>query len=95
MSIDNRSKMVSFRLTEEEYERFRDLCYAKGIPSVSEMARSAISALLSDADITDIRALTRRVGELEAPAERTRDGTAGLPASGHLQGAQAAVSASN
>lgn len=38
--------MISFRLTAEEYDRIRELCFTHGIRSVSEMARSAVNRLL-------------------------------------------------
>ncbi len=49
MAIDSRSRMVSFRLTEEEYERFRRVCMSRGLRNVSELVRVAISRLMSDA----------------------------------------------
>lgn len=39
--------MISFRLTVEEYDRFRQLCSTCGTRSVSELARTAINALLN------------------------------------------------
>lgn len=40
--------MVSFRLTPEEHARFRELCLAHGLPSVSAMARAAIKMMFGD-----------------------------------------------
>jgi hypothetical protein len=58
--------MISFRLTAEEYERFRELCYTHGIRSVSEMARSAINMMLSQPSRAPQEALETRVSELES-----------------------------
>ncbi len=66
MSLESRSRMISFRLTAEEYERFRELCYTHGIRSVSEMARSAINMMLSQPSRAPQEALETRVSELES-----------------------------
>ena len=57
--------MISFRLTAEEYERFRELCFTNGIRSVSEMARAAINLLLQQPARAPQEALEGRVSELE------------------------------
>ena len=58
--------MISFRLTAEEYDRFRELCYSNGIRSVSEMARAAINMMLSQPARAPQEALEARVAELES-----------------------------
>jgi hypothetical protein len=58
--------MISFRLTAEEYDRFRELCYSNGIGSVSEMARAAINLMLSQPARAPREALETRVSELES-----------------------------
>jgi hypothetical protein len=58
--------MISFRLTAEEYDRFRELCYSHGIRSVSEMARTAINMMLSQPSRGPQEALETRVSELES-----------------------------
>jgi hypothetical protein len=65
MSVESRSRMISFRLTAEEYNRFRELCFAHGIRSVSEMARAAINMLLQDPAQAPQQSLESRVAELE------------------------------
>jgi hypothetical protein len=42
-----RSKMVSFRLSPEEYSRFREVCAVKGIRSISDLARVAMMTIAS------------------------------------------------
>lgn len=66
MSIESRSRMISFRLTAEEYDRFRELCSTNGIKSVSEMARAAINMMLSQPARAPQGALEARVSELES-----------------------------
>lgn len=46
MSLESRSRMISFRLTDEEYERFRRLCLSRGLRNVSELVRTAVNQML-------------------------------------------------
>jgi hypothetical protein len=57
--------MISFRLTSEEYQRFRELCFTNGIRSVSEMARAAINLLLQQPGRAPQEAIESRVADLE------------------------------
>lgn len=61
--------MVSFRLTTEEYNRFRQMCFANGIKNVSEMARAAIHLLLQQPRPVPEERLESRVSELETRFE--------------------------
>lgn len=63
--IESRSRMISFRLTAEEYEKFRDLCFTHGVGSISEMARAAINLLLQQPARAPQETLEYRVTELE------------------------------
>jgi hypothetical protein len=58
--------MISFRLTQDEYEKFRRVCFTHGIKSVSEMARAAINLLLQEPSRAPNEAIESRVAELEA-----------------------------
>ena len=62
--------MLTFRVSEEEYERFHEICYSKGIRNVSEMARTAINVLLQQPDRIAEESLETRVNELEARLHR-------------------------
>lgn len=66
MSPESRSRMISFRLTADEYDRVRELCYSNGIRSVSEMARAAINMMLSKPNLAPHEALEIRVTDLES-----------------------------
>lgn len=57
--------MISFRLTAEEYDRFHDLCAACGTRSVSELARTAINALLKQPADVPRESLECQVAALE------------------------------
>lgn len=68
MPIKARSKMISFRLSAEEYDHFRELCYAQGVRTVSELARAAVNRLIHNPDPVHAtaEALETRVTNLEA-----------------------------
>ncbi len=57
--------MISFRLSAEEYDRFRELCFAQGLRSVSEMARAAINMLLQHPARAPQQSIEARVAEIE------------------------------
>ena len=59
------SKLVTFRLSEDEYSRVRDLCFSKGIRNVSEMARTAINMLLTQPDRIEEQSIAARMNELD------------------------------
>jgi hypothetical protein len=40
--LKRRTKLVSFRLSDEEYERVQGACIAEGARSISEFARAAL-----------------------------------------------------
>ncbi len=65
MALDSRSKMISFRLSAEEYEKIRDLCFRQGIQSVSEMARAGLNLLLEQPERAPSESLELRMRELE------------------------------
>jgi hypothetical protein len=45
----SRKRLVTFRLTTEEYEALRGLCISKGVRSISELTRDAVlQQLLGD-----------------------------------------------
>jgi hypothetical protein len=64
--------MVSFRLTADEYDRFRELCSNCGTRSVSELARAAINSLLKQSAQIPRDALESRVSELEGRVNMLR-----------------------
>ena len=60
-----RTKMISFRLTAEEYDRFQQLCANSGARNVSELARTAINAILKQPLQVPREALEYQVAALE------------------------------
>jgi Arc/MetJ-type ribon-helix-helix transcriptional regulator len=45
MFTEPRSRMISFRLTPQEYDRFFELCTSCGLRSVSELVRAAVNLM--------------------------------------------------
>jgi chromosome segregation ATPase len=60
--VDRRSKMVSFRLSWEEYKAYREACAAAGVRSLSELARAAMQNLITSR--SNGNSLDDQVGEL-------------------------------
>ncbi len=74
--LKRRSKMVSFRLSEEEYEGLKHICIAVGARSLSDIARDAVQRLLgnsteatSEGDV-GLRRLHERVDALASEVKR-------------------------
>lgn len=44
-SAEQLNRMISFRLSADEYDRCRQICLERGIASVSEIARVALGLL--------------------------------------------------
>jgi hypothetical protein len=65
MALDSKNRMISFRLSEEEFDRFRAICFNYGVRSVSELARTAINKLLEEPGRAPEESLANRVAELE------------------------------
>mgnify|MGYP002620854483 FL=1 len=61
--MKNKSRMISFRLSEKEFEALKSLYRAHGARSVSEFARSAMQRMIAETppDETD---LEDRVNEM-------------------------------
>ena len=74
MKVSSRkSKMVSFRLSPEEFRLFRLACEERGVRSVSELARTAMQSMLTTngtAHPDQIQQLRDRVRTLTADIER-------------------------
>jgi predicted DNA-binding protein len=83
-----RSRTISVRLSEDEYEALRHLCSVTGARSVSDLTRDAVNSLLRgvnseiaparqlDEYRAGIRNMERRVAQLEASINRIKAGAA-------------------
>ncbi len=57
-----RTKMVSFRLSPAEYTRFRQVCVVKGVRSISDLARVAMTMVASqDVEIDPLSDQVREI----------------------------------
>ena len=72
-----RPRMIGFRLSEEEYEHFRELAIAQGAHSLSDFARRITQQLLEgegQAETATLRATVRelrgKVKELDSEVKR-------------------------
>jgi len=65
MSIRSRDKMISFRLSAQDYERLREFRVTRGARSISELARAAVTELISSFAPPSDEVLETRVNELE------------------------------
>jgi hypothetical protein len=76
--LNPRSRMISVRLSEEEYSALRRLCAVSGARSVSDLTRDAMRALLNGANReevvgvrahefrTQMRSLDRKIEQISA-----------------------------
>jgi hypothetical protein len=73
--IDRRSKMVSFRLSWEEYKALQQACSTAGVRSLSELARAAVQHIITGSldgiSLHDqVRELRDQVSQLSLDMER-------------------------
>ena len=73
-----RSKMVSFRLSPAEYSRFRQVCAAKGVRSISDLARVAMTMVASQEGEIDplcdqVREIRMQVQSISLELDRISD----------------------
>jgi GGDEF domain-containing protein len=71
-----KSKMISFRLSGEEFRLLQDACFKTGARSVSELARAAMQRIILEDDFqtdsaeADLSALKMKFTVLAAEVER-------------------------
>jgi Arc/MetJ-type ribon-helix-helix transcriptional regulator len=72
--LKRRSRMISFRLSEDEYASLRSLCENEGARSVSDLARDAVHRLMQKDSETQVesvlRALEGRMDTLDLQVQR-------------------------
>ena len=68
--LNPRSRMISVRLSEEEYSALRRLCTVTGARSVSDLTRDAMRVLLKSSNREDVlgqmRSLDQKIEQLAA-----------------------------
>lgn len=78
--------MISFRLSEEEFERFRTYCEEHGIRSISELARNAIQRTIERGEGARRESLEERMAGLEARIEELAQDVRELQENGPRRG---------
>jgi hypothetical protein len=73
--LNPRNKIVTFRVSAEEYRRLCEACAAQGVRSVSELARAAMQLLIAGNSVTvtlhdEVKELRTRVQYLSTELER-------------------------
>ncbi len=69
MSQESRNRMISFRLTGEEYEKFRHLTVSRGLGTISDLIRNALNQLIAESRddfSTPVPEMYHRVATLES-----------------------------
>jgi len=64
--IFRRTKVVSIRLSNEEYGQLQSLCVARGADSISELARAALKMLATIEKSNGKAAIESRVENMDA-----------------------------
>jgi hypothetical protein len=70
--MNSKSKMVSFRLSADEYLNLRQACEAAGVPSISFLARAAMQHLLASQSLPlddEVRELRARIARISAEVD--------------------------
>ena len=66
MSVMKRkTRMLSIRLSEDEYERLKELCVAEGARSISDLTRSAVQRMLYPSQAEPSVHLVERMQQLD------------------------------
>lgn len=72
--LNRRSRMISFRLSEQEYESLLTLCSSKGARSLSDLARETMQALIyngqEDGLASLVQHLRKRMDDLDLEVNR-------------------------
>lgn len=66
----NRTRVVYFRLSEDEFQQLKDLCARHGARNMSDLVRSAVKALTSNTPDGLVTNIAARLQQLENSVER-------------------------
>ena len=68
--MKRRSRLVSFRVSEDEYQKLRNVCASVGARSLSDLARSAVGVLIDSADDGGEHPLESRMRRLDRTVQQ-------------------------
>jgi len=63
--MKRKTRMLSIRLSEDEYERLKELCVAEGARSISDLTRSAVQRMLYPSQAEPSVHLVERMQQLD------------------------------
>ncbi|MCU1295441.1 MAG: hypothetical protein JWP08_4291 [Bryobacterales bacterium] len=66
MSLGAKTKLISFRVSEEEYGCIHNVCQANGMRSVSELARAGLNLIMRTPSKLSHELVVSRLTDLEA-----------------------------
>jgi len=75
-----KTKMISIRVSADEYRRLLDACQANNVPSVSDLARFAMRQVMDNTTVTSANAEVALLKEVDALRARVSELTADLDA---------------
>ena len=67
--LKRRSRIVSFRLLEDEYRALENCCVSEGIRSISDLARSAVCRMIRRGNESVDQTLEEELGKLKGRME--------------------------
>jgi Arc/MetJ-type ribon-helix-helix transcriptional regulator len=62
--LKRRTKVISIRLSDEEYEQIQSMCAANGAYSISQLARAAMQLLIQQENGTAHAVMETRMNEI-------------------------------
>ena len=70
--FSKRNRMVSIRLSDDEFRKLHEVCVARGARSISDLARDAMHRMIAGTDEKDDRLgeVRERLSSLEAEVAR-------------------------
>jgi hypothetical protein len=69
-NLRNRTKVVYFRVSDAEFEQFKDLCRHHGARNMSDLVRSAIQMMARQSENSFELNVTERLRQLENSIEK-------------------------
>ena len=64
MRINRRTKIISIRVTTDEFNRLQDLCATRGVNTISQLARVAMEGLIGQENGKSNGSVESRVDEI-------------------------------
>jgi len=63
--IKRKTRMISFRLSDEEYAHLTNLCETQGARSLSDLARAAMQSLITNGAANGTAGIEERISHLD------------------------------